>query len=352
MTANRHPFYGHTTILQRFRDCYERGRLGSAYLFVGPPGVGKKTLALRLAQGLLCEQAPSPVDPCQQCGPCQQVRAESHPDVAVITRPRDRASIPLELLIGDREHRSGEGFCHWVALTPQSGRWKIGIIDDADYLNVEGANSLLKTLEEPPSRSVLILIATSEQRQLPTIRSRCQIIRFGGIPTADLARLLQEQADCTDPETAQRAAQAGAGSFELAQWALDSEWSALQQSIWQGLAGLPRSRWELVQQVHDYLEGAGTESSEKRRAMRMVLDWSVQYWRSLLHVSQGFDDPACAAPLRRLIDAHPLPLGRVDWAVNCLERTLDAQGQVDSNVMLPAFVEAWLDDLTQLPASF
>ena len=103
-------FLGHAPILEGFRQCVARGRLGSSYLFVGPPGVGKKTLALRLAQGLLCTNAASPVDPCQKCAECQRIRAESHPDVLVIERPRDRAFIPLELLVGDRDHRSTEGF--------------------------------------------------------------------------------------------------------------------------------------------------------------------------------------------------------------------------------------------------
>ena len=77
-----------------------------------------------------------------------------------------------------------EGLCHDIALKPFRGGRKIAIIDDADYLNQEGANCLLKTLEEPPEKSVIILIGTSQQRQLPTIRSRCQIVRFAPLSTA------------------------------------------------------------------------------------------------------------------------------------------------------------------------
>ena len=93
-----------------------------------------------------------------------------------------------------------EGLCYDIALKPYSGRRKVAIIDDADYLNKEGANCLLKTLEEPPPKSLLILIGTSEQRQLPTIRSRCQIVRFQPLPEQDVAELLLATGACEDAE--------------------------------------------------------------------------------------------------------------------------------------------------------
>src|SRR5207244_12270207 len=128
-----------------------------------------------------------------------QVALLNHPDVEVIAKPADKAFIPLELLIGDAEHRMRAGLCYSIALKPYSGRRKVAIIDDADYLNKEGANCLLKTLEEPPQNTVLILIGTSEQRQLPTIRSRCQIVRFQPLAESDVAELLIEMALRSDP---------------------------------------------------------------------------------------------------------------------------------------------------------
>lgn len=340
-------FFGHGAILEGFRQCVARGRLGSSYLFVGPPGVGKKTFALRLAQGLLCENAASPVDPCQECAECHRIRAASHPDVVVIERPRDRAFIPLELLVGDRDHRSTEGFCHWVSLAPQSNRYKVGIIDDADYLNTEGANSLLKTLEEPPSRSVLILIATSEQRQLPTIRSRCQIVRFGGLREADLSRLLLQHGFCSDVEQAQLAAAAAEGSLEMAHFACDSDWSDMRDQVWSGLAGLPHSRWELVEQIQQYLDAAGSESSEKRRAVRNVLNWSVQFWRAALRASQHSIAAESPPALAELVSNTARRMGAVDALSNCLERSIDGLAQIDNNVIVAGFIDVWIDDLAQ-----
>ena len=170
---------GHDGVADQFRRALKRGRLASTFLFVGPAGIGKRAFALWLAQGLLCERVPEEkLAPCGACPSCQMVAAGSHPDVETISKPADKAFIPVELLIGDAEHRMRAGLCYNIALKAYSARWKVAIIDDADYLNKEGANCLLKTLEEPPPKSILILIGTSVQRQLPTIRSRCQIVRF------------------------------------------------------------------------------------------------------------------------------------------------------------------------------
>src|SRR5256885_12928292 len=170
---------GHDRVVEKFRRGLAKGRLASTFLFVGPPGIGKRTFALKLAQALLCEKVvPEALAPCGECPSCRQVQSLNHPDIEIVTKPADNAFIPLEALIGDAEHRMRAGLCYNIALKPYSGRRKVAIIDDADYLNKEGANCLLKTLEEPPPQSVPILIGTSEQRQLPTIRSRCQIVRF------------------------------------------------------------------------------------------------------------------------------------------------------------------------------
>ena len=130
------------------------------------------------------------MDPCEYCPSCLQVAARTHPDLEIVSKPEDKSFLPLELFIGDKEHRMKEGLCHRIAMKPFQGGRKIAIIDDADFLNAEGANCLLKTLEEPPPQSVLILIGTSPAKQLPTIRSRCQLIRFRPLRTDQVEELL------------------------------------------------------------------------------------------------------------------------------------------------------------------
>ncbi len=149
-----------------------------------------------------------------------QVLAGTHPDLDVIAKPADRNYIPLQLLIGEKQHRLREGLCARIAMRPARGGRKVGIIDDADYLNKEGANCLLKTLEEPPASSLLILIGTSPQRQLPTIRSRCQTVRFQPLEHSICARLLRKLNLATDEFQAQQLATLCQGSLARA-----ADWS-------------------------------------------------------------------------------------------------------------------------------
>ncbi len=171
---------GHDEIAERFRHALAQDRLASTFLFVGPDGIGKRSFALRLAQTLLCEtRDPALLDPCGHCTGCVQVLAGTHPDFLVVRRPTGKSFIPLGLLKGDEpDYPVRQSLLCSLAMRPFCGGRKVAIIDDADFLNVEGANCLLKTLEEPPPRSVLILIGTSADRQLPTIRSRAKWCGF------------------------------------------------------------------------------------------------------------------------------------------------------------------------------
>ena len=106
----------------------------------------------------------------------------SNPDLLTVAKPPDRAFIPLDLMIGDKDHRMRQGLCHDISLKPYMGNRKVAIIDDADSMNVEGANSLLKTLEEPGSGTVLMLLSDQPHRLPATVRSRCQRVRGLRVP--------------------------------------------------------------------------------------------------------------------------------------------------------------------------
>ena len=155
--------HGHDFWVQSFADAVERGRLAHAYLFAGPAGIGKKPFAFELAKTLLCESPKKPFVACDQCPSCKQVTAGTHPDVIFASRPEDKVEFPIDNMREVMEK---------LALKPARGGYKVAIIDDADDFNSESANCFLKTLEEPPPKSLLILIATDPERQLPTVLSR------------------------------------------------------------------------------------------------------------------------------------------------------------------------------------
>ena len=242
-----------------------RGRLASSFLFAGPAGVGKRSFALKLAQALLCQTRPEEaLDPCGTCPSCVQIASLTHPDLELVAKPADKSFIPVELLIGDREHRRREGLCHDIAMKPSLGGRKIAVIDDADYLNAEGANSLLKTLEEPPPRSVLILIGTSPAKQLPTIRSRCQLIRFGPLPVELVAELLVSRALVADPAEARRLAQYSEGSLQQALDMADPDLWSFRNAILERLGESLVPSGELAQTVSAFVDAAGKEAAARR----------------------------------------------------------------------------------------
>ena len=150
------------------------GRIGHGLIMAGPRGIGKHQFALALAQALNCER-PAEGDACGECLSCRKIAAGEHSDVQTI--------IPdgVFIKIGQMREMSRE-----AQFRPYEGRWKVIIIDEADRLRDEAANSILKTLEEPPSTTLLVLVTAKPYALLETIRSRCQILRFAPVADSDV----------------------------------------------------------------------------------------------------------------------------------------------------------------------
>src|SRR5262245_45580533 len=193
---------GHNVNRAGFEAAFARGRLGHAYLFTGPPGIGKRLFAGELAKALLCEAPPRPLAACDKCAACHLCAAGTHPDVFVAKTPDDKLELPVETV---------RDFCGQLALKPSHGARKVGIVEDADDFNEESANAFLKTLEEPAPGSVLLLLATAEEGQLPTIRSRCQVVRFRPLAAEDVAAVLKAQG-VTDPARVEQLVRLSGGS--------------------------------------------------------------------------------------------------------------------------------------------
>lgn len=340
---------GHDEVAECFRRALERGRLASSFLFVGPGGIGKRTFAFKLAQTLLCRQRPeAAMDPCGECASCVQVLAGSHPDLEYVARPKDRSFLPLELLIGDKDHRMREGLCHTIAMKPFMGGRKVAIIDDADYLNAEGANSLLKTLEEPPPRSVLILIGTSPAKQLPTIRSRCQIVRFQALPAEAVAELLVSHGMVPDAEEAARLAGHSGGSLERALELAGSELWSFRSMLHQRLAEATFDGMLLAGAISAFVDEAGREPAARRGRLRQVFEFSAEFYRHLLYGLSGSprgEDADLDRLVRQAVDRWPAD---ETAAAACLDRCLEAMEQLDRNAYQPTLLECWIDDLVKI----
>ncbi|NLX12817.1 MAG: DNA polymerase III subunit delta' [Phycisphaerales bacterium] len=232
-------------------------RIPHAYLFVGPEGVGKEMLALRLGRVLLCESpirqpAPEGVsdspleaqDACGQCADCRLVEAGTHPDLHLIYRQLNRQH-PEPLVRKQKALFVGvDVIRHFLigraGTCPSRGRAKVFVVREAERMNEAAQNCLLKSLEEPSPSTFIILISSALDRMLPTVRSRCQPVAFQPLPTDFVSEQLHKLRPDADPQAINYLAQRSGGSLGVACKLLDDGLFPIKQAWGDQLAALLR----------------------------------------------------------------------------------------------------------------
>lgn len=177
---------GHEWAVNLLKQHVAQGDHRHAYLITGSQGLGRRTLALRLAQALNCPETRSPGEPCRTCRTCKQIEAMQHPDLSVIQAEQIGGTLVVDQV---RELQ------HSLALAPYEARYRVALLLRFEEAHLSAANALLKTLEEPPPQVVLILTAESSDILLPTIVSRCEVLRLRPIAPEIVAQGLQDQWD-------------------------------------------------------------------------------------------------------------------------------------------------------------
>ena len=331
-------FHGHSKQKGWFEQAIQHGRLASTFLMVGPEGCGKRTFARLMAKALLCpNRASRSLDPCERCESCVQVDADSHPDLLQVSKPPEASSLSIELLVGSRENRLREGLCYQLHMKPFHGQRRIAIIDDADTILVEAANSMLKTLEEPPAGAVIFLIGSNEQRQLSTIRSRSQIVRFQGLPVEDIATLLMKLNLVSDPAKASSIAGLARGSLAKAKAFLDDDFLTFRTEMLSKLHQPTLDFVGLSKAILANVQSAGEEGVFRRARLKSILEFAIEFYRSQL--------PTNAL---QTSGGKPMPTLSVSTASRALERCLAAQSEIDRNVTPAALLESWTTELAEI----
>lgn len=255
----------------------ETGSLSHAYLFVGPAHVGKMTLALNLAQALNC---PQPEPPCGKCITCEKIIALKHADVQVIAlreegSEENRAKISVDRI---------EEMQHSASLPPFEGKYKVFIIDSAEYLSIWAANCLLKTLEEPVGKVVFILLTVDDKLLLPTIVSRCQRLELALTPANHIEAALLERWG-VEPEKARLLSRLSHG---CPGWAVSA---ARDDSLLQRRAELLDRLLDTVsagiEERFAYASQLANQFSQNREAVYSGLELWLDWWRDLLLVKVG-----------------------------------------------------------------
>lgn len=153
---------GHELIIDHFQKAIEAGKVSHAYILTGESGMGRKSLANAFALSLLCERGQS--EPCMECHACKQVLSGNHPDLIYVSHEK-----PGSIGVDDVRKQINDT----ILIRPYSSYYKVYIVDEAEKMTVQAQNALLKTIEEPPSYAVIILLTTNQDAFLPTILSRC-----------------------------------------------------------------------------------------------------------------------------------------------------------------------------------
>jgi len=243
------------------------GRIAHAYLFSGPSGVGKELVAFHFIKALFCQTGTA----CGNCPSCKKLESGNHADLHRVEP--DGQFIKIDQIRALQKE---------LGYRPYEAPRKACIIDAAERFNPSSGNALLKTLEEPPGHAIIVLLTSSPESVLPTIRSRCQQLVFSGVPENEITALLTSRG--VDGETARISASLADGSVGKA-LALCNEGSSQDRvEIITRACGLSLKKMASLFAFGELFD------KDREKALHS-LDLLLGFWRDMLHIRSGFTDP-------------------------------------------------------------
>lgn len=321
---------GHEWAVDMLKKHVVNGTTRHAYLFAGPPGTGRRTLALRFAQALNCQSPTAPGIPCGECRNCKQIAAMQHPDLTIVQAETEGGTIKVDQI---REAR------RTLTLKPYAANCRVALFLRFQEANDSASNALLKTLEEAPAYAVLILTADNPEQLLPTIVSRCEVLRLRPLKIEEVQQALEEKGFETNQS--KLIAHISGGRFGYARRLLESE-------------SLLAEREERLNDLQTLISASRVEkfsyadklSKDKDSMRRVILIW-LSYWRDIMLRTAQAATPLVNIDRNMEIEefAHRMDLSSARLVVNELESTLE---KMDKNVNSRLLAEVLLLDLPTL----
>ena len=269
--------YGHEWAVKMLKQHISRDSVRHAYLFSGPPGIGRKKLALRFAQALNCSNPPEKGVPCRDCRICRQTELMQQTDLSVIEAENEGGTLKVEQI---------RNLQHTLSLSPYESHYRIAILHRFEEANSNAQNALLKTLEEAPQKVILLLTADSVENLLPTIVSRCEILRLRPMKLNDLSQVLQTKFNL-GAEEARKLSHFSGGKIEVALRMhndpayLEERREQIEELVFL-LKSNRRERFNFADRFRQQ------DSKEK---VRQILQTWLLFWRDILLTCAGSDVP-------------------------------------------------------------
>lgn len=301
-----------------------------AYLFAGPPGLGRRTLALRFAQALNCQKPVEPGVPCGECRDCKQIAAMQHADLSVVQAESEGGTLKVDQI---REAR------RTLVLKPYQARFRVALFLRFHEANDNAANALLKTLEEAPWYAVLILTADNPEQLLPTIVSRCEVLRLRPLKIEEVHKALENRG--VEAGQAKLVAHISGGRFGYALQMVKDE-------------ALLSGRAERLNDLQNLISASRVEkfayadklSKDKESMRQTILIW-LSYWRDVMLRSARAETPL--VNVDRNMEIEDLA-GRMDLSAarQVVRRLEDALEKMEKNVNSRLLAEVLLLDLPKV----
>lgn len=321
---------GHEWAVDMLRNHVARGEVRHAYLFSGPPGLGRRTLALRLAQALNCEKPLAAGEPCHLCRSCKQIESMTHPDLSVIQAETEGGTLKVDQV---REIQ------RVLNLKPYQSSYRVALFLRFHEANDNAANALLKTLEEAPSHVILILTADNPEQLLPTVISRCEVLRLHPLPVEAISADLIERG--VEEDQARLLAHISGGRPGYARRLAED-------------ASLLEKREERLNDLQTLLPAPRVEKfsyaeklAKDKDAMRQTIMVWLSYWRDVLLRVAGAETALVNIDRNMEIEflAGRLDISAARQVVSGLESALE---KMDRNVNSRLLAEVILLDLPKV----